>query len=375
MSRKPRGSKAPHVLVAIAIVVALAGLLAVRVVARSSASAPTTPATSASVAVPPPATVPAPHPIALATLSVPCWGCREAESWPVRFRTDLDLLAPLGTGPANAAVWFVQFKKPDGARRAEADAAMARSVKGPGDLGKVLPPNDPLLLEAEPWCDQATMRFYPEFLPLKGWETPIPNLLLGLTFARSWVARGMIASDPAKTMDDFRRAVRLGRLLRQEDASIMADLIGMICIRQATQGIYDLAVKRGDDRLALVAAVALGEYSAQRLMTAERLTATDVMPYMRKGRSGGATLELPDARLDAIVAVVNGGGDRRFRAEATVQLNLVRFLGTKAQQEKALSVLNALATGTDPVLAATAAWGRDTRPTPESLESLAPLLR
>ena len=31
--------------------------------------------------------------------------------------------------------------------------------------------DDPLLREAEPWCDQATMRFYPQFLPLEGYRT------------------------------------------------------------------------------------------------------------------------------------------------------------------------------------------------------------
>ena len=163
----------------------------------------------------------------------------------MRFRTDLDLLAPLGTGTANAAAWFKDFAKPDGSRRADAEAAMARRVQGPGELGEVLPGTDPLLLEAEPWCDQATMRFYPDFFPIKGYATQIPNLMLQLTFAKSWVARGMAASDPAKAMEDFRRAIRLGRLLRQEDATVIQDLVGLACIRDAALGVYELAVKEG----------------------------------------------------------------------------------------------------------------------------------
>ena len=142
---------------------------------------------------------------------------------------------------------------------------MERRVQGPGELGEVLPADDPLLLEAEPWCDQATMRYYPDIYPMKGWETQIPNLMFQLTFARSWVARGMAASDPSKAMEDFRRAIRLGRLLRQEDVTVIADLVGLACIRVGAQGIYDLAVKQGNAQLALVASIVLGEVAPQRL--------------------------------------------------------------------------------------------------------------
>jgi hypothetical protein len=370
MTRNPLGSKAPHVLTAAAVVVVLAGVFAMRVVARSSAATPTTSGTPANAPVAPPATVPAPHPIDLSTLSVPCWGCPGSDRWPVRFRTDLDLLAPLGTGPANAAVWFAQFAKPSGARAAEGVAALARRVEGPGDLAKVLPPNDPLLLEAEPWVDQATMRLYPEFLPLKGWETPIPNLLLALTFAQSWVARGMASGDPSVALADFRRAIRLGRLLRQEDAVLIPDLIGLACIRRGAQGIYDLAVKQGDTGMALVAAVVLGEHSAQRLMTGQRITTTEIAPYIRTVPPGEVKLQLPDARLDAIAAAASAGPDRRFRAEAILQLNLVRFLGAAAQQERVVKVLDTLAADPDPIIAANATWSRDTRPSKELVKSL-----
>jgi hypothetical protein len=247
---------------------------------------------------------------------------------------------------------------------------MARRVEGPGDIGPILPPDDPLLREAEPWADQATMRFYPDLLPLKGWATPIPNGLLALTFARSWAARGMAASDPSLAMADFRRAIRLGRLLRQEDAVLINDLIGLACIRRGTEGIYNLAIKQGDAKLALVAAIVLGEHSAQRLMTGQRLTTTEITAYVHTFSAGEATLELPEARLDAIVAAAKGSPDRRFRCEAILQLNLVRVLATSAQQDKVVKVLDALAADKDPVVAANAAWARDTRPTPELLESL-----
>ncbi len=70
------------------------------------------------------ATVPAPKALSLATLAAPCWGCPEATKWPIAFRTDLDLLAPLGNGPANAGLFFKDFAKPNGSRFAEADATV-----------------------------------------------------------------------------------------------------------------------------------------------------------------------------------------------------------------------------------------------------------
>jgi hypothetical protein len=318
----------------------------------------------------PRATVPPPRTVALETLEVPCWSCEEARTWPIRFRTDLDLLAPLGTGAANAAVWFKDFAKPNGKRLSEATAALDRRVEGPPGFGKVLLPDDPLLKEAEPWCDQATMKFYPELLELKAWETQVPNLLFPLNLARSWVARGETEKDPAKAMADFRRAIRLGRLLRQEDVVVISDLVGLACIRIGAEGIYKRAAKLGDARLMVLAALVAGEAAPQKLMTSERLTRTDVSPFLRTDGAGKTVLDLPDRKLDDLLEVAASSPDLRFRGEALLQLNVVRFLGTPGQKEKALAVLNRMAAdGTGP-LARLAAWSRDTAPTPESLAAL-----
>ena len=67
------------------------------------------------------AVVPEPLPIRVEALSFPCWGCPDSTSWPTEFRTNLDLLAPLGNGTENAAVWFAEFAKPNGPRHGEAD--------------------------------------------------------------------------------------------------------------------------------------------------------------------------------------------------------------------------------------------------------------
>ncbi len=317
------------------------------------------------------AVVPPPKPIDLEALSFPCWACSsDSDSWPIRFRTNLDLLAPLGTGTENAAAWFADFAKPKGPRRAEAEAAMSRRTDGRYGLGKVLPPDDPLLREAEPWCDQSTMRFYPDVFAAKGGDTQITDLLLVLTFARSWVARGEASSDPERAMDDFRRAIRLGRLLRQEDAILIDDLVGLAAIRLGTEGIYDLARRRGDTKLALAASLVLGEHTAQRLRTAERATKFDVRPYLSGPDPASAVLSVPDSKLDEIIAVAAKDPERRFRSESIMTLNIVRFLGTVSQQEKAAETLSALAKSKDSYTAAAAQWARDTYPSPDRLSQL-----
>jgi len=78
--------------------------------------------------------------------------------------------------------------------------------------------------------------------------------------------------------------------------------------------------------------------------------------------------------LDHIVAVAMSGPDRRFRAEAILELNFVRHLGSPVQREKALTVLNQLAASGDGTLVDLAVWARDTKPSAEVLEGGDPLL-
>ncbi|MFV2069471.1 MAG: hypothetical protein ACC645_21105, partial [Pirellulales bacterium] len=153
-------SSKSKVLLAAATLVILGGVLGVRLIAQS--------ASPTGVLKPAPAAVPDPASLEVASLEIPCWSCPNSASWPVSFQTDLDLLAPLGEGSENAATWFKDFTKPDGPRFREAVAMMERAVDIGGMYGKVLPGDDPLLLEAEPWCDQATMHFFPAFFELEG---------------------------------------------------------------------------------------------------------------------------------------------------------------------------------------------------------------
>ncbi|HPA82745.1 MAG TPA: hypothetical protein PLS95_18125 [Thermoanaerobaculales bacterium] len=344
-------------IVAATVVLLLGGLLAARLLARPPAM------------VAPTATVPPAAAADLAGLEVPCWSCPEAKEWPIRFRTDLDLLAPPGNGTANAAEWFALFEKERGPRAKEAAAFMDRRIELPAlaDLGQVVPGDDPLLLEAEPWVDQAAMSFYPEVFPLEGYDTRITNLLVPLTMARSWTARGVAQADAARGLDDCRRAIRLGRLLRQEDVVVINDLVGLACIHIGTRGVYRIAQRTGDTGLALLASVVLGEVAPQRLYTSQRITDVDLAPYLTKLPDGGAALDVPDAVVERITAMATGGADRRFRGEALLGANLVVHYGTAAQQARVRATLDQIAAGGDPDFASFATWSRDTAPSPQLL--------
>ena len=350
MTSMNRSAKIWPVMLAAAVIVVLAGSLGARLIARDG-----------SVVVPsaPRASVPDPAVFQVADLEVPCWTCPSANDWPLRFQTNLDLLAPLGTGTANAAEWFGLFTKEIGPRAADATAAMGRRIEGPEWVGEVLPADDPLLLEAEPWCDQATMSFYPDIYKLDGYATRITNLLLPLNFVRSWVARGLNAETTEAAMEDFRRAIRLGRLLRQEDVVVISDLVGLACIHLATRGIYERALADGDLELALLASVVLGEVAPQRLGTKRHLTSTDLLDSFQQDDRGEIVFRLHPGKLDAVIEAAESAPDRRMRCEAVLGLNIIRSLGTPEEQERAFEVLENTVADSDPVVAEGSQWSLD----------------
>ena len=209
----------------------------------------------------------------------------------------------------------------------------------------MLKPGAALLREAEPWIGQATLRFYPDIYRLDGWRTELPNLLYARLVSRSWIARGRAQGSPELALQNFRREIRLGRLLHQED----------------------LAEQRADRRLPQAEAIVLGEIAPQRLRTAERLTRIELKAPEDDRRPGDgwplsrqAAQALSDRQLEGLVAEARSAPDRRFRIAAVLQLNFVRSLGTSSMRQKARAALAGLAAAKDPILAQFAAWGRDT---------------
>ena len=340
------------VLAALAVVVVLAAAFALRWRNATPSPAPAARPPLARFAGSAPAAK-VPLPIHIDVPKVPCWACPDSTKWPIRFQTDLDVLAPLGDGPANAALWLKDFARPQGARLEEAEAATKRRVEAPGGIGLVLPPNDPLLKEAEPWADQATMRFYPDVWAAEGAATPIPNLLLAISFARSWVARAASNPDAPAAIEDCRRAIRWGRLLRQDDATVIQDLIGLANIRIGADELYALAARRGDQALMLAAAIVEGEAAPQRLRTAEFMT--------RILNNDGKYEKATSQNVEHAILAAKSSPDRRFRNEAIVMLGFTRFFGTSAQRESAEKTLTELKASPDAWTAGNARWALELR--------------
>lgn len=349
---------------AVTIFLVLGGLLGARLVVRWWQTS--------RLVVPPHFQVESPRATTASELEVPCWSCPSAKTWPVRFRTDLNLIAPLGGGTGNAAEFFALFEKERGPRANEAAAMMDRRFNSSDDLGMVTAGDDELLLEAEPWVDQASMSFYPDIFRMEGAETRITNLLVMLTMARSWTGRGVDADDPDQGLEDCRRAIRLGRLLRQEDVVIINDLVGLACIHIGTRGVYRIAQREGDTELALLASVILGELAPQRMMTAEKISAFDLTPYIRRSPSGSIQLDMPDGQLDTIVETAEGLTERRFYGEAILSGNVVFHRGSPEQRDRARELLTKLAAEDDPIIADFARWALDTPPTQEQLAEFYP---
>jgi len=203
------------------------------------------------------------------------------------------------------------------------------------------------------------MIFYPEIYKLDGYATRITNLLLPLNFVRSWVARGLNAETTEAAMEDFRRAIRLGRLLRQEDVVVISDLVGLACIHLATRGIYERALADGDLELSLLASVVLGEVAPQRLGTKRHLTSTDLLDSFQQDDRGEVVFRLHPGKLDAVIEAAESAPDRRMRCEAVLGLNIIRSLGTPEEKDRAFEVLEIITTDPDPKVAEGAQWSLD----------------
>ena len=363
------------VLAAIATTTLLAGGLGIRLMGQGSPSS----GKPAPVKLPrytqpaPAASVPAPK--AIGARKVPCWGCPDANEWPIAFRTDLDLLAPLGNGPGNAALWLKDFSKDVGARYSDLEKAMDRRVAVSEEFPKVFAADEPLLREAEPWADQAAMRTYPEVYPVLGMDTRLPNLLFAMNLAKGWAARAASHPGTPAAVEDARRVIRWGRLLRQDDVTIVQDLVGLACIRMGAEQLYEEAVRQGDQPLALATAMALGEHAPQRLRTAQVLTrlvltAAEGFEPASTGRVFVSGRVPTEAKVAAILETVKGAPERRFRLEAIAQLQLVRQLGSKAQAAQVEGVLDGLYQGPDPIVAAAAKHARQTTIDDETLAAI-----
>lgn len=294
----------------------------------------------------------------------------------LEFSVDLDLLAPLGSKPGNGATWFAHFTKIIGDRLHEVESAQQAAVPWLqyGTERPVLPPDHPLLLEAEPWIDHAVWSFYPEVWPWQGGPTPIPNLLFALQLGRSWVARGQSAADPERAAVDFRRTIRLGRLLLQDDVVFIQNFIGIALIRTGAEAFFESARRRGDGATAALAALVIHDCTALRLELSRRFQRISLFPdfVARIELAYGATrteLRLPDERFEHIVRTAVDDPCRALRMEATVPLWITSHLGTDTQRARARTTLEALRKDPDELVAAAAEEVRNREFVADDLEA------
>ncbi len=309
--------------------------------------------------------VPTPRTLTVGDLPDPYpWGSKIARGAlvPLEFSVDLDRLAPLGTTPGNGAVWFADFSKNIGPRISEYEAAQSSTMmwQENGRDRKILPPDHPLLLEAEPAVDQGRWSFYPDVYPWTGPSTPIANLLFALQLGRSWIARGQQATDPERAVEDYRRTVRLGRLLLQDDVTLIQNLIGTHLVRTGVDAIYRQARERGDGATAAFAALVLQDCAVLRIEMTRRFQ--DIAKFSdfvaridAEDGSDHIELRLPDDRLAALVTAATEDPSRALRIESTTPLWITSHMGTESQREIAERVFARLVDDPDPLVAAAAA--------------------
>lgn len=281
-----------------------------------------------------------------------------AHELPVAVRTDvmwrakeldaklLDALAPLGTGGANAAAWWSEFV-PGRSRASELAAARDREVESlvAGEMLRRLPWSDPLVQEALTTADQARLSFVQEGLTLQ--RLPVSLLY---SIADSWLVHGLEEPDPARANDSFRRVVRLGRLLLQDDGDPIQPLMGMSFVEHGLEGLYERARREGDRRTQFLATLAL--------LDRERVYGWETSRLQQIALPGHVNLADPAARLavsDETMGRLEGAFEhstvRRWRLQSITAAQVAVVRGDAEAAARATSLLRRAAEDTDPLVA------------------------
>lgn len=291
--------------------------------------------------------VPAPEPISLEEIPAPSTRSRNPGE---HLELLLDALAPLGTVEGNAAEWLADFVRPGGERW---DGGW-RGELVDSQRGRVFPAGHSILEEAESWTNRARLRLYPDTISIEapGFGVPFPLFLMRL--GRSWWHHGLEAGGE-EGRESFRHAIRLGRLLRQDDVTHIQDVMGLVLIRFGLQGFHELAAREGDAETMLLAASAMAEAELVREPDYRDFDPQiDIACGLRT--EGRPKLEGVSRRsIEAVLgAVKNGKLARRRRVEALPYVRTVMEAGDRRQREEAREALAELAACDDEILAALA---------------------
>jgi len=188
------------------------------------------------------------------------------------------------------------------------------------------------------------------------------------------VARGQNVADDGLALEDYRRSIRLGRLLLQDDVIYIQNLIGIHLVRTGAEAIYRFARERGDGATAAFAALVLQDCAVLRLEGYRRFRDiaifSDFVARLDTENEGDQIeLRLPDDRLAVLVKIATEDPNRPFRIESTTPLWITSHIGTAQQRELAGKTLGGLVDDPDDLVATAAAELRARTFDPQDIES------
>ena len=261
----------------------------------------------------------------------------------LRFGSELDSLAPLGKTPGNVVDWFIEFS-PKGKRFSEWREAEQRLAGAPNGI-RVLPMDDPLLREAESSMDRTTCRFFPDADAVTHADDRKPNIEMIKVIGQSMVDRGSRRNN----VGELRVALRLARLLRQDDFSVEQDRVSLN-LAYAAASMIDATLQMNNmygwdythDWQAHTMATALTEQA--RLM----IRATEARLKELNSPADG----MRDETFTYIINTALKSQDRRFRVAAVDALVRIRSSADAKRQPLASVTLLRLRSDADPLLSA-----------------------
>jgi len=198
------------------------------------------------------------------------------------------------------------------------------------------------------------MSFYPGIWPepTVAGRLELPSLIM-LTVATSWMVHGIGSQDPDAARDDFRRMIRLGRLMLQDDASAMQGVIGMWIVRHGLEALYDRALRDGNRREQMLIALAL--LDRERAYDWERGRLDQLrLPGHLDVRDASARLGISEDVMDLLEGALTQSTVRRWKLGALRSLQVAVLRGDPASASRAATLLQSAAGDADAMIASAA---------------------
>ena len=168
---------------------------------------------------------------------------------------------------------------------------------------------------------------------------------------------GVESSTKSKGLNLCRRAIRLGRLLRQEDITIISDVIGLLCIQTGAKGIYKIAMREGNIKLAFLASIVLGEVAPQASLSNRKFDKTTFLGAIQEKDNQERKLLISEKDLNDLITIAKEDTNRRFRLEAIGEMNFIRHLCDSGDSvQKVREALSELSKSNDPMISQSAQW-------------------